>query len=79
MGILSSIFGSRTQVTPTGEYVPSSQADTALTRTGDAIMNRAGPMLNRAGEFYRQNPKKVQAVGLVAAAALLASLSRGRR
>jgi hypothetical protein len=79
MGILSSIFGSKTQTTPTGEYLPSSQADTALTRTGDAIMNRGGAILNQAGEFYRKNPKKVQAIGLVAAAALLTSLSRARR
>jgi hypothetical protein len=50
----------------TGESLP-----TAARRQGTAI-------LNRAGQIYRDNPKKVQALGLVAAAVLLTRMKRGR-
>jgi hypothetical protein len=68
MGILSSILGNRsattTTTTPSGDYLPAN-------RTGYA-------MLDRATEFYRQNPKKVQMVGLIAAAALLSRMGSRR-
>jgi hypothetical protein len=55
-----------------GQYIPaSSTAPTGLAGTGNA-------MLNRAGQFYRENPRKVQALGLVAAAMLLTRMGRGR-
>jgi uncharacterized membrane protein len=73
MGLLGNILNRRqesadTQVVPaaTGESLPST-----LRQQGNA-------MLNRATQFYRENPKKVQAVGLVAAALLLNSMRRGR-
>jgi hypothetical protein len=62
----------RREAPGTGQYIPASQADTtALDRTGNSI-------LDRAGRFYRENPRKVQVLGLVAAAMLLARVKRGR-
>ena len=56
----------------TGQYIPAnSPASTGLAGTGNAI-------LNRAGQFYRENPRKVHALGLVAAAMLLTRMGRGR-
>ena len=79
MGILSSILGSRRtdvaspagdSIATTGQYIPASGSNSLTTA--------AGSVLNRAGEFYKQNPKKVQAAGLIAAAMLLTRLGTRR-
>lgn len=56
-----------------GTYIPATQAES----TG--IAATANSVLDRAGRFYRENPKKVQALGLIAAAVLLTRMSsKGR-
>jgi hypothetical protein len=85
MGILDRIFGGHaatnemervrsTRPDTEGQYIPANQPEstsTSLARHGSAI-------LDRAGRFYKENPRKVQAAGLVAAAMLLTSLGRRR-
>lgn len=59
---------------------------TALDRAGDVVartgssLSRTGNMLaGRATQYYKENPKKVQALGLLAVAALLVGIkNRGR-
>ncbi len=82
MGILNSIFGRR-QGAEGGQYIPANE--TALTRTGNALrdsgnamLDSGSAMLNRAGRFYKENPRKVQALGLLAGAILLSRMKRGR-
>lgn len=76
MGILDTFFPSRTttNATPDGEYLPAS--DTALARTGSAIRDGGTAMLSRAGEIYKANPKKIQALGILAGAILLSRMKR---
>jgi hypothetical protein len=81
MGILGKIFAGKMamkaldRVKASGgasQYIPASPAgSTSLARTGSA-------MLDRAGAFYKANPRKVQALGAVAAAILLTSLKKRR-
>lgn len=70
MGILDS-FLRRKQVPSDTLPVPSATESlpSAARRQGNLI-------LNRAGQIYRDNPKKVQAIGLLAAAALLTRMKR---
>jgi hypothetical protein len=71
MGILDS-FLRRKQAPSDTLPVPSTTDESlpsAARRQGNAI-------LNRANEIYRANPKKVQAIGLLAAAALLTRMKR---
>ena len=70
MGILDS-FLRRKQAPSDTLPVPSATESlpSAARRQGNAV-------LNRANEFYRANPKKVQALGLLAAAALLTRMKR---
>ena len=77
MGILDTFFPSRTQTTTAGgQYIPAN--DTALTRTGNAIRDSGTAILNRGVEIYKANPKKIQALGVLAGAILLARMKRGR-
>ena len=70
MGILGNILG-RNQVTTTSGATADS-ANTALSSVRDG----ANAMLSRGVDFYKQNPRKVQMAGLLAAAALLTRMSR---
>jgi hypothetical protein len=82
MGILGKIFASklaasaveralrRTDGPSEGQYIPANASRPALTASGS--------ILDRAGQFYRQNPKKVHAFGAVAAALLLTRLGQRR-
>ena len=78
MGILDRFFPTKTQTTGSGQYIPASESGTALSRTGNAMMESGTAMLNRAGEIYRANPRKFQALGVLAGAVLLARMKRGR-
>jgi hypothetical protein len=56
----------------TGQFIPANQTEsTGLAATANSV-------LDRAGQFYRENPKKVHALGLIAAAVLLTRMSKGR-
>ena len=82
MGILDRILGRG----ETAATTASDATSTALDRAGDVVartgssLSRTGSMIaDRATQYYRENPKKVQALGLLAAAALLVSVrNRGR-
>lgn len=78
MGILDRFFPTKTQTTGSGQYIPASESGTALSRTGDAMMQNGTAMLNRAGEIYKAHPRKFQALGVLAGAILLARMKRGR-
>lgn len=73
MGILSSIFGRRQESTDTLNVPATTGASlpTTMRSQGNAI-------LSRANDFYRENPRTVQALGAVAAAVLLNRVRRGR-
>jgi hypothetical protein len=81
MGILGKLFAGKMAMKAlermkdtqaTAQYIPAGQAGgTSLARSGTAL-------LDRAGQFYRENPRKVQALGAVAAAILLTSLKKRR-
>ena len=81
MGILGKILGQRSDTeAATGQYIPANQSETtALSRTGNAILDTGNAMLDRAGRYYKENPRKVQLLGLLAAAALFARVKQGRR
>ena len=75
MGILDKFFPTRTPTTTAGgQYIPAS--DTALTRTGNAMRDSGTAMLNRGVDIYKANPKKIQALGLLAGAILLSRMKR---
>ena len=76
MGILDTFFPAKTQASADGQYIPAS--DSALARTGNAMRDSGTAMLNRAGEIYKANPRKIQALGLLAGAILLSRMKRGR-
>jgi hypothetical protein len=57
------------------QYIPASQPDTMRTqptRVGNGIVDRAG-------RFYRENPRLVHAIGSAALAIALARLAQRRR
>ena len=58
------------QPMPRQEYIPAGQAGVPA-RGGNAIVNKAT-------DFYRQNPKLVAGMGVVVAAAVLQQLTRKR-
>jgi hypothetical protein len=78
--VMSAVDRARSQRYPTGDapagegqYLPADpSARTGLAEYGSSL-------LNSAGQYYKQNPRKVQMLGLLAGAALLASMSKGRR
>ncbi len=75
MGILDKFFPTRTPTTTAGgQYIPAS--DTALARTGNAMRDSGTAMLNRGVDIYKANPKKIQALGLLAGAILLSRMKR---
>ena len=74
MGILDSFFPSRTTQAAGGQYIPAT--DTALTRTGNAIRDTGTAVLNRGLDIYKANPKKIQALGVLAGAILLSRMKR---
>ena len=78
MGILDRLFPAKTQTTGSGQYIPAGESDTALSRTGNAMVDSGTAMLNRVGEIYKANPRKFQALGVLAGAVLLARMKRGR-
>jgi hypothetical protein len=75
MGILDKFFPTRTATTPAGgSYYPTT--DSAITRTGTAIRDSGTAVLNKGVEIYKANPKKIQALGVLAGAILLASMKK---
>ena len=66
MGILDRLLPTRTTTTTSGADYTSS------------IANYGSAALNRVGQYYKENPRKVQLLGLIAGAALLARMKRGR-
>jgi hypothetical protein len=75
MGILDTILG-RAETTAT---TAADSTSTALDRAGSSLSRTGSMIADRATTYYKQNPKKVQALGLLAAAALLVSVrNRGR-
>jgi hypothetical protein len=75
MGILGRILNRPRSdtVAENGQYIPASAPQTP------AAAGRGSAILDRAGRFYRENPRKVQALGLVAAAMLLTRMGQRRR
>jgi hypothetical protein len=73
MGILTNILGRKKASTDTlpAPSATGESPSSAARRQGNAI-------LGRANQIYRENPKKVQALGLLAAAVLLTRMKRGR-
>jgi hypothetical protein len=75
--VMNAVKGARAESSAAGasagQYIPAGAAEsTAISRTGTAI-------LDKAGRFYKENPRKVQALGLLAAAMLLSRVKqRGR-
>ncbi len=65
-----------TQVgTPGGQYIPATQADTPPAQAGW----RGNAMVEKAGRFYRENPKLVHSIGSAALAIALASYAQSRK
>jgi hypothetical protein len=76
MGILDKFFPTRTATTTAGgSYYPTT-TDSAITRTGTAIRDSGTAVLNKGVEIYKANPKKIQALGVLAGAILLASMKK---
>jgi hypothetical protein len=71
--MLGNLFGRKQATTTTGYNVPAT-----TTSYASSLRDGANAVLNRGAEFYRQNPRKVQAIGLLAAAALLTRMSSRR-
>jgi hypothetical protein len=58
----------------TGEYLPASQSQGALT----GWKGQAGAVLDRASQVYKQNPKLIGGIGLLALAGVLVRMKQGR-
>jgi hypothetical protein len=56
------------------EYIPAGQSVPATRAT--ALQTNATAMLDRAGQFYKQNPKMVAGLGVAAALMALSALKR---
>ncbi|HUP30178.1 MAG TPA: hypothetical protein VM122_08405 [Usitatibacter sp.] len=86
MGLLSKIIAAkatskvvqkmneRSRAAPQGEYIPAGR--TVPGSTGTGLQSTANAALNRAGEFYKQNPKMVAGLGVAAALMALSALKR---
>ena len=59
----------------TGEYIPANQVLT----TGSRIKAGAGAVVDRAAQVYKQNPKLIGGLGLLALAAMLVKVKQGQR
>lgn len=57
------------------DYIPAG-SNVPTTGRGGAIQSSANAALNRAGEFYKQNPKMVAGLGVAAALMALSALKR---
>lgn len=56
------------------EYIPAGRDMPAS--TGGALQRNAGAVVDRAGRFYRENPKMVASLGVAAALMALSALKR---
>jgi hypothetical protein len=65
----------RPQESADTQYVPATTGESLP----DTVRRQGTAMFDRAMQYYRENPKKVQALGAVAAAALLVGLKRRGR
>jgi hypothetical protein len=63
-----------TPVPTTGEYLPAGNGGTTM----DVVKGQAGAVLDRATQVYKQNPKLVAGLGLLALASVLVSVKKGR-
>jgi hypothetical protein len=83
MGLLGKIFAvtaaskafrsARADRAPQSEYIPAGS-----NAVSPGFGSTANAVLDRAGQIYKQNPKLVGGIALLGAAALLASIKRGR-
>jgi hypothetical protein len=82
MGLLNSILKRGESATTTAADATSTALDRAgdvVARTGSSLSRTGSMIADRATTYYKANPKKVQALGLLAAAALLVGIkNRGR-
>ena len=82
MGLLDSILKKGESATTTVGDATSTALDRAgdvVARTGSSLSRTGNQLAGRATQYYKVNPKKVQALGLLAAAALLVGIkNRGR-
>ena len=62
-----------TPVPTTGEYIPA-QSQGALS----GWKGQAGAVMDRATQVYKQNPKLIGGIGLLALAGLLVRMKQGR-
>lgn len=65
-----------TPVPTTGEYIPGENLPATSSASG--WKGQANAVLDRATQVYKQNPKLVGGLGLLALAGLLVSVKRGR-
>jgi len=81
MGFLDSILRRQdpTTTTPTTTPTALERASDVMARTGTSLGRTGSMILERGTQYYKANPRKVQALGLLAAAALLVGVrNRGR-
>lgn len=55
------------------EYIPAGQT---LPTRGSSLQTHAGAYIDRAGRFYKENPKMVAGLGVAAALMALSALKR---
>jgi hypothetical protein len=73
--LLHRAIASKQDTTQGGQYLPANQADTPPAQSGW----RGNGMVEKAGRFYRENPKLVHSIGSAALAIALASYAQRRR
>jgi hypothetical protein len=68
-------LGSAGRAPAGGQYIPANELDTVRT----PVVRGTGGMVDRAGRFYKENPKLVHTLGSAALAIALARLAQRRR
>lgn len=70
------------RVATTGQYIPANQVDNVrgqLDSVRGQVTGQGNRIVERAGRFYKENPKLVHTIGSAALAIALARLSQRRR
>jgi hypothetical protein len=73
--ILQKALAKRSTTQTTGQYVPRRSLDTVR----GTVVQRGTSVLDKAGNFYRENPKLVHSVGSAILAVALASYAKSRQ
>jgi hypothetical protein len=61
------------EATREGQYIPAPTSDASL-----PVATRSGSLVDRAGQFYAENPKLVHTAGAAALAIALAAIGKRR-